>query len=208
MSGGGVRTALSEASTGAVPTLLRTLVNERHLRTPKAFRSQFLRAAAQLAVLESDREFAKLDVSDRQFSRWLDGARPRPYACRVLEHMFEMPVDELLRPAVLQADGKLLVAAAEAVTLPGDDPPLAGDPMTSWAQATEMTSGAAIEVQVFTSTVPSMVDTGSVVVVDAGPVRVVVAAIGPDAGEVRVPDEGARVYSLAAARRRRLERVR
>jgi hypothetical protein len=77
------------------------LVIERHLRTPKAFRVQFLRAAAELGELESDREFGKLDVSDRQFCRWLDGARPRPYACRVLEHMFGLPVENLLRPVVL-----------------------------------------------------------------------------------------------------------
>ena len=51
MGGDGARTALAKASTGAASTLLRTLVNERHLRTPKAFRSQFLRAAAELAVV-------------------------------------------------------------------------------------------------------------------------------------------------------------
>jgi transcriptional regulator with XRE-family HTH domain len=92
---------VTEENPGGAMTVLRTLVAQRHLRTPKAFRAQFLRAASELADRESDREFGRLDVSDRQFCRWLDGAQPRPYACRVLEYMFGRPVGELLQPGGL-----------------------------------------------------------------------------------------------------------
>ncbi len=71
---------------------------ERHWQVPKAFRVQFRRAARELAESESDPEFGQQDVSDRQFQRWLDGAQPRPYACRVLEYMFDRPIAELMRP--------------------------------------------------------------------------------------------------------------
>src|SRR6266508_3261943 len=95
-----LRGAGAEDDSGAGPTVLRTLVEERHWQTPKAFRAQFLRAARELADRDSDREFGRLDVSQRQFCRWLAGAQPRPYACRVLEYMFGLPIGELLRPAV------------------------------------------------------------------------------------------------------------
>jgi transcriptional regulator with XRE-family HTH domain len=81
------------------PTLLRVLLAERHWQVAKAFRAQFLRATRELAEHESDPEFLQLDVSDRQFQRWLDGARPRPYSCRVLEYMFDHSIDELIHPA-------------------------------------------------------------------------------------------------------------
>ena len=83
------------------PTVLKVVLEERHLRTPKAFRAQFLRAARDLADRESDIEFRKLDVSERQFKRWLAGARPREYSCRVLEHMLDRPIGELLGSSAL-----------------------------------------------------------------------------------------------------------
>lgn len=86
-------------------TLLRTLVAERRWRPLKAFRSQFLKAARELAEREGDPEFGRLDVSERQFCRWLDGARPCPYSCRVLERLFGLPIDELMRPTDAVAGG-------------------------------------------------------------------------------------------------------
>ena len=87
-----------EPAVGGHPTVLRMLLEERRWRTSKAFRAQFLRAARELSVQESDVEFRQLDVSDRQYKRWLVGARPREYACRVLEHMLGRSIDELMRP--------------------------------------------------------------------------------------------------------------
>ncbi len=79
-------------------TLFDAMLRERHWQTPKAFRVQFTRAARELAEIEKDPEFLRLDdLSDRQFFRWRHGARPRPYACRILEHLFGTPIEELLR---------------------------------------------------------------------------------------------------------------
>ena len=115
------------------PTLLRTLVAERHWQVAKAFRAQFVRAARELAERESDPAFLQLDVSDRQFQRWLDGAQPRPYSCRVLEYMFDRPIGELRRPAALaQSDdeqhrsvkgstGRDATAASDSETAPNAD---------------------------------------------------------------------------------------
>lgn len=80
-------------------TMLRSLIEQRHWRPFKAFRVQFLKAALELAEREGDPEFGRLDVSERQVQRWLEGARPRPYSCRVLEHLFGLPIDELMAPA-------------------------------------------------------------------------------------------------------------
>src|SRR5262249_54785368 len=81
------------------PTLLRALLVERHWQTPKTFRTQFMRAASELAEREGDPALRTLDVSERQGQGWLDGAQPRPDACRVLELMFGHPVARLLGPA-------------------------------------------------------------------------------------------------------------
>jgi hypothetical protein len=89
----------SEAAGQAEPTLLRVLLVERHWQVYRTFRALFLRAARQLADRENDPTAALLDVSARQFHRWLHGARPRPDACRVLESMLGHPIDRLIRPA-------------------------------------------------------------------------------------------------------------
>lgn len=78
---------------------LRGLVDDTHMRPFKAFRASFLKAARELAEQHGDPEFCRLDISERQWSRWLRGARPRPYACRVLEYMFDLPIQELIGPA-------------------------------------------------------------------------------------------------------------
>ncbi len=88
-------------------TLFDAMLRERHWQTPKAFRVQFTRAARELAEIEKDPEFLRLDdLSDRQFFRWRHGARPRPYACRILEHLFGTPIENLLRHLAPTAGGQ------------------------------------------------------------------------------------------------------
>ncbi|WP_425245392.1 tetratricopeptide repeat protein [Streptomyces sp. NEAU-NA10] len=79
-------------------TLLRQLLQQRHLTTHEAFAAQYERAASRLAELDRDPRLASLQVSPRQFDRWYGGellTLPRPDACRVLEHMLGRPVSEL-----------------------------------------------------------------------------------------------------------------
>jgi tetratricopeptide (TPR) repeat protein len=83
-------------------TLLRQLLQQRHLTTHEAFAAQYERAATQLAELDRDPRLASLQVSPRQFDRWYGGellTLPRPDACRVLEHMLGRPVSELFSTA-------------------------------------------------------------------------------------------------------------
>ncbi|MEU8576442.1 hypothetical protein [Streptomyces asoensis] len=83
-------------------TLLRQLLQQRHLTTHEAFAAQYERAAARLAELDRDPRLASLQVSPRQFDRWYGGellTLPRPDACRVLEHMLGRPVSELFSTA-------------------------------------------------------------------------------------------------------------
>ncbi|MFJ1975487.1 hypothetical protein ACIO93_43620 [Streptomyces sp. NPDC087903] len=79
-------------------TLLRQLLQQRHLTTHEAFAAQFERAATRLAEIDRDHRLASLQVSPRQFDRWYGGellTLPRPDACRVLEHMLGRAVSEL-----------------------------------------------------------------------------------------------------------------
>ncbi|MGW3848676.1 hypothetical protein [Streptomyces fagopyri] len=83
-------------------TLLRQLLQQRHLTMHEAFAAQYERAAARLAELDRDPRLASLQVSPRQFDRWYGGellTLPRPDACRVLEHMLGRPVSELFSTA-------------------------------------------------------------------------------------------------------------
>jgi transcriptional regulator with XRE-family HTH domain len=84
------------------PTLLGALIAERHWQSFRAFEVQFRRAARDLAERDGDPDLAKLTVSSRQWERWYSGSvktEPYPDACRVLEHMFGYPVQQLLAPA-------------------------------------------------------------------------------------------------------------
>jgi transcriptional regulator with XRE-family HTH domain len=81
------------------PTLLRALIAERHWQRFQTFEAQFRRAARELAEREGEPDLAKLTVSSRQWERWYAGnvkTEPYPDACRVLEHMFGYPVQQLL----------------------------------------------------------------------------------------------------------------
>lgn len=86
----------------AWPTLLGTLLRDRHWRVFRTFEVQFARAARELAEREQEPGIAKVTVSPRTFERWHRGqvrSMPRPDASRVLEHMFGLPVQQLLGPA-------------------------------------------------------------------------------------------------------------
>jgi len=90
------------------PTLLRALIAERHWQRFPAFEAQFRRAARELAERDADPDLAKLTVSSRQWERWYSGnVRTEPYAdaCRVLEHLFGYPVQQLLAPAGQEISG-------------------------------------------------------------------------------------------------------
>lgn len=124
------------------PTLLRTLITARHWQRYETFAVQFTRAAKRLAEQEGEKELAKMSVSARQFERWYGGklrTLPHPDACRILEHMFGYPVQQLLAPADRPSQEALLAlglddphpAAARALAqgliwapgtlIPGDD---------------------------------------------------------------------------------------
>jgi hypothetical protein len=84
------------------PTLLRTLITARHWQRFETFAVQFERAAGKLAVEDGEPGLAKVSVSVRQFERWYGGkvrTSPHPDSCRILEHMFGYPVQQLLAPA-------------------------------------------------------------------------------------------------------------
>ncbi len=86
----------------SAPTLLRVLITQWHWQKFPTFEARFRRAAAELAEREGQPGLKSLTVSPRQFERWYSGTvktQPYPDACRVLEHMFGHPVDQLLAPA-------------------------------------------------------------------------------------------------------------
>ncbi|MGW5689611.1 hypothetical protein ACWEWX_01200 [Streptomyces asiaticus] len=83
-------------------TLFRLLLQQRHLTTYASFAAQFERAAAELAERDQDPRLALLQVSSRQFDRWLGGelqTLPRPDTCRVLEYLLGKPASELFAAA-------------------------------------------------------------------------------------------------------------
>jgi hypothetical protein len=90
---------------GPQPTLLRVLVGQRHWRDYETFAREYERAANQLAEQDQDPGLRGLTVARRLYERWLSGSlqtRPYPDHCRVLEHLFGFPVDQLFAPASQQ----------------------------------------------------------------------------------------------------------
>lgn len=96
-----------QASAGSVdgteyePTLLRVLIIERHWQKFTTFERQFRRAALELAETTDDPDLKKVNVSLRSFERWYSGkvkTEPYPDTCRILEHMFGVPIRQLLSP--------------------------------------------------------------------------------------------------------------
>jgi hypothetical protein len=186
-------------------TLLHALLLARHWQVYRTFRAQFVRAARALADHDGDRSVAMLDVSQRQFHRWLGGARPRPDACRVLESMFGQPVGRLLGPARSGTEMPGADSAAPVASLAGADADVAVRDGSAEAVRVSVnaTAGTAVTV-VCHDGAP-----GRVAVV-AGGVRVLIdasgtgpaAALGPAVLDVPAVSGGARVYSLAERRAR------
>ncbi|MCI0686493.1 MAG: hypothetical protein L0Y54_04535, partial [Sporichthyaceae bacterium] len=89
------------------PTLLRVLLVARHWQGFETFRTQYERAATDLAEATGEPRLRGLTISERQFERWYAGAvktRPFPVQCRVLEHLFGHAIDDLLAPASASPD--------------------------------------------------------------------------------------------------------
>lgn len=62
-------------------------------------------------------------VTDRQVRRWLAGesGQPRPVACRVLEHWFAEPIDQLLGPPLATESGTVVPSDEEFIMAAGRD---------------------------------------------------------------------------------------
>lgn len=86
----------------ATPTMLKTLVRERHWHTYSMFKRAYCRAAEAL-----DRELVKSTPSERTVKRWLSGRTGLPQVehCAVLEAMFPgWAVAELFQPYTASDD--------------------------------------------------------------------------------------------------------
>jgi transcriptional regulator with XRE-family HTH domain len=187
------------------PSLLRTILAERHWQVYRTFRVHFERAAQTLAGHEDDPTVRTLDVSERQFNRWLRGARPRPDACRVLESMFGHPIERLIGPA-----DALPAMAADLEHFPHTAPERpVREADIGFVLSDVAASPAAVQVSVNAGAGAAVTVTcqdgapGRIAVV-AGAVRVLIDTSGVDAGVVDAPmvEGGARVYSLAERRAR------
>ncbi|MDT3397617.1 hypothetical protein RKE29_13305 [Streptomyces sp. B1866] len=128
-------------------TLFRQIIQHRHLTTYQAFAAQFARAARELAMQDEDPRLALLEVSSRQFDRWVGGelkSRPRPDTCRVLEHMLGRPAQELFA-----APGAGITASAVEPSGAGATPSAtaaqgeegADSPLEIIARARQLTTG-------------------------------------------------------------------
>jgi tetratricopeptide (TPR) repeat protein len=111
VEGGGVVQGGGDRADGAGEsgraTLMGDLAEGRRWLKYETFRTQFERAARDLAGREEEKALEAVTVSERQFRRWLSGrvkSMPLPDSSRVLEHMFGFPIRELLRPAIAAAD--------------------------------------------------------------------------------------------------------
>jgi len=109
-----------EASVSDHRTRLAQLVDEWNLSRDEVIR-RFHRAGQELMARREVDE--RIDVSPRQLGRWMSGESrdPRPAARRVLEHMFQTTIAELLGPPHRQSDLVRPVPAPAAVIECVDD---------------------------------------------------------------------------------------
>ncbi|MEV6408402.1 MULTISPECIES: hypothetical protein [Streptomyces] len=130
-------------------TLLRQLLEERHLTTYKAFEVQFSRAARRLAAESDDPRLASVVVSSRQFDRWMSGELkrlPRPDTCRILEALLGRTARDLFAlPPANPPTASMSLPANVASAPPAD--PIADDedPAEIVARARQLTCGNADE---------------------------------------------------------------
>jgi hypothetical protein len=120
------------------PTLLRMLVGQRHWQKYEIFRRQYENAANDLATKANDPGLRGLSIAKRQFERWLAGnlkTMPYPDHCRVLEHLFDRSIDELLAPVTQEPVHEALLTRRHGLPVMGAPPPapttVAGSP-PSW----------------------------------------------------------------------------
>jgi transcriptional regulator with XRE-family HTH domain len=102
------------------PTLLRSLIMQRHWQKFETFQVQFSRAAGELAECEGEPRLADLSVSARQYERWYSGdvkTAPLPDACRVLEHMFGFTIQQLLGRDISAASAPAITAGASSLAV-------------------------------------------------------------------------------------------
>lgn len=100
-------------------TLLRRLVAEQHWQHYPTFRSQFERAARELAGETGQERLARLTVSPRQFDRWIYGeisTLPRDGARQVLERLFDRRADELFSTEPILMSPAQPASSAEPAT--------------------------------------------------------------------------------------------
>jgi len=93
-------------------TQFRRLVQAHRWTTYPAFLAQFHRTARLIAERDVDPRLATLTVSEKTFKRWLAGqvrTQPRPDVVRVLEVLFDQPIDALFHGLQIAAEGSAAV---------------------------------------------------------------------------------------------------
>lgn len=80
-------------------TLLRKLAREARIESYALFLPRFEQTARRLGELNHDLRLRRETVGSRQWTRWLGGGvHPQPYACLILEAIFDQPVERLMAP--------------------------------------------------------------------------------------------------------------
>lgn len=112
-------------------TLLKTMIEERGW-TYDGFHDEYRRSAEELYRETLDRKFKDVALAPMTFWRWLNGTtgKPRKPAPRILERMFNTPIEELMGPpsgrrtkrAIEQVinESELRMTAHEAAAHAGD----------------------------------------------------------------------------------------
>lgn len=107
------------------PTVFQVLIGERRWREYEVFKRHYEAAARHLAEREGPRSLRTSTIGRRQFTRWRDGQLegvPRSDARRILEYLFQVPVQQLFsRELDSQPE------PARMAPLPGDAAPAGGE---------------------------------------------------------------------------------
>ncbi|MDN3360131.1 hypothetical protein [Actinomadura sp. DC4] len=84
-------------------TLLRVLIDRRGLREFGAFQAFYLTSAKHLAKDAGEPRLASTTISQDTFRRWYAGeTTPQTSARRILSHMFDRPIEELIQEVDLE----------------------------------------------------------------------------------------------------------
>lgn len=101
-----------------------TVVEARHMRSYETFTLHVERAAKEVARLDGNPFLASVHVSRSTWDRWMAGdikRLPRQATCRVLEHLFGEPAEQLFAPLEREAEQQTGAGAATA-GMAGNDP--------------------------------------------------------------------------------------